>query len=198
MPASSDMRIDTEALIAELYPLGSRARDILRQHGERVAAKALDAAAAVPHLKPDCDFIRAAALLHDIGIFLTDTPGLGCYGRHPYICHGYLGRQLLEKKGLPDLALVCERHVGVGISAAEIRRRGLPLPQRDMLPVTIEEQIVCYADKFFSKNGRCGGREKSVAQVVRGIEAFGHDKVKQFLKWVRLFGDKEIPCSAKP
>ena len=92
-------------------------------------------------------------MLHDIGIFMTRTPELGCHGKHPYICHGILGSDLLKKEGQPELALVCERHVGVGISKADIHRHRLQLPKRDMIPVSIEEQIVCYADKFFSKNG---------------------------------------------
>jgi len=53
-------------------------------------------------------FIEEAALLHDIGIFNTNLPKIGCYGRHPYISHGYLGRELLENEGLAAHALVCE------------------------------------------------------------------------------------------
>jgi hypothetical protein len=59
---------------------------------------------------------------------------------------------MLEDMGLTAEALICERHVGAGISADEICSRRLPLPNRNMLPVTIEEQIICYADKFFSKS----------------------------------------------
>jgi hypothetical protein len=62
-----------------------------------------------------------------------------------------------QKKGHPELALVCERHIGVGISIAEIQHHNLPLPSRDMIPVSIEEQLICYSDKFFSKNGNASG-----------------------------------------
>jgi len=158
-------------------------------HGRLVAEKALRAAEAVAHLAPDREFIRQAALLHDIGIRFTHAPGLGCNGRHPYICHGYLGRELLEKEGFPRHALVCERHVGVGISREDIRRQGLPLPLHDMLPVTIEEQIICYADKFFSKNGGGRPREKSLTEIVRNLARHGTDKVEKFMRWAELFGD---------
>jgi uncharacterized protein len=57
-----------------------------------------------------------------------------------------------------------------------------------MRPVAIEEQIVCYADKFFSKNGDGAAREKSVADVVAGIRPYGADKVERFMGWVKLFG----------
>ena len=36
-------------------------------------------------------------MLHDIGIFQTDAPGIHCFGSQPYICHGRLGAELLRK-----------------------------------------------------------------------------------------------------
>lgn len=174
-------------IIGEYYKHGSRVYEILITHGEHVAKKALKAAENVSHLNPDLDFIRDAAMLHDIGIFLTNTPKLGCTGRHPYICHGYLGRELLEKKGLHKHALVCERHVGVGITTEDIRQYNLPLPERNMQPVSIEEQIICYADKFFSKNSDSGSEEKSAEDIKLVLEQYGHDKVAKFQSWVDMF-----------
>lgn len=174
-------------IIDEYYEQGAVLYEILIQHGENVAKKALDAAKNVSRLNPDFDFIRDAAMLHDIGIFLTDTPKLGCTGRHPYICHGYLGRNILEKKGMTKLALVCERHVGVGITPEDIRRYHLPLPERNMAPVSIEEQIICYADKFYSKNNDLIPKEKSVEDIKLVLEQYGHDKVVKFQSWVDMF-----------
>lgn len=174
-------------IIAEYYDTGSMTYELLLNHGRLVAEKALEAAARVPHLKPDTVFIREAAMLHDIGIFMTDTPGLGCTGHHPYVCHGYLGRNLLEQRGLPLHAMVCERHVGAGISFADIERQGLPLPLRDMQPVTIEEQIICYADKFFSKNPQTFDREYPVEKILTGLKKFGPDKTDRFLQWMNMF-----------
>jgi uncharacterized protein len=138
-------------------------------------------------MKPDLDFIEAAAMLHDIGIFETDTPQFGCFGKRPYICHGILGSDILKKEGHPQLARVCERHIGVGISKADIRQQNLPLPDRDMIPVSIEEQIVCYADKFFSKNG--GGRPtgKPIREIIASLNRHGPEKVQRFESWVRQF-----------
>lgn len=175
-------------IINEFYNPGSKTYKILVQHGQAVARKAVAAAEKVPHLKPDLDFIQEAAMLHDIGIFLTDTPKLGCHGKHPYICHGYLGRELLVNNGLPIHALVCERHVGVGITAAEIQCHCLPLPMRNMVPVSIEEQIICYADKFFSKKSRSVTKEKPVEEILRKLERYGADKVSIFQSWIKLFG----------
>jgi len=180
---------DDEALgiLSRFYDPSSRAFALLKTHGALVAGKALAAAATVGHLQPDLDFIRSAALLHDIGIFLTRSPGLDCHGTEPYVRHGVLGREILDGLGLPRHALVCERHVGAGISADEVRRFDLPLPVRDMLPISIEEQLVCYADKFFSKNGSGEAREKSVADIVVGLRAHEQDQVARFLGWVKLF-----------
>jgi uncharacterized protein len=173
------------SLIEKYYPPGSDAHRILLHHSKQVAAKAV--AIAQVH-RADALFIREAALLHDIGICFTAVPQLGCEGSLPYLCHGIKGRELLEGEGLPRHALVCERHIGVGLTAAEILGRHLPLPARDMLPVTIEEQIVTYADLFFSKDPAKSGRERTVDQVRHSLARFGEDKVVVFDEWHARFG----------
>jgi uncharacterized protein len=174
-------------IITEFYEPGSESFQILVKHGQQVANKAINVAKSVPHLKPNLNFINEAAMLHDVGIFETNTPGLGCSGQHPYVCHGYLGRKILEKKGLSQHALVCERHVGIGITAEEIKFNNLPLPQRDMVPISIEEQIICFADKFFSKNGNMDINENSVEDILNTLRRYGPEKVIRFQKWMRLF-----------
>lgn len=174
-------------IINEFYNPGSRSYQILVKHGQQVAKKAVDIAKRVPHLKPDLTFIKEAAILHDIGMFKTYSPELGCSGKYPYVCHGYLGRELLEKKGFPAHALVCERHVGTGITAEDIKRHNLPLPQRDMVPISIEEQIICFADKFFSKNGNMADTEKPAEDILNSLRRYGPDKVACFQSWMRLF-----------
>ena len=126
-------------------------------------------------------------MLHDIGIFQTNSPVLDCHGKHPYICHGILGSKLLKRRGHRRLALICERHVGVGISVEDIRQYNLPLPRRDMIPLSIEEQLICYADKFFSKNGNGRPTEKSVAEIIDDLSLYGTDKVQRFESWVKKF-----------
>jgi len=175
-------------ILAEYYDRNSKAFKILVEHGKQVADKAFQAAGRIADLKPDLEFIENAAMLHDIGILETDSPGLGCRGKRPYICHGILGREMLENIGLSEYGLICERHVGVGISADDVSQFNLPLPARDMLPVTIEEQIICYADKFFSKNGSGKkAEEKTVAKIISGLEPYGPDKVKRFQSWIDMF-----------
>ena len=127
-------------IIKEYYDPSSKAFEILVAHGNQVAQKALRVAKKASGLGPDLDFIEKAAMLHDIGIFLTDTPELGCNGSQPYVRHGVLGRNLLIEAGRPQLALVCERHIGVGISFEDVLKFNLPLPRRDM--VVFDEEPV--------------------------------------------------------
>ena len=185
--------MDPIDILTRYYGRHSKTFEILVIHGRQVAQKAATAAAMAAHLEPDLNFIQQAAMLHDIGILYTDSPALGCHGPHPYILHGVLGRELLDKIGLAQHGLVCERHVGVGISAKDIRHHHLPLPERDMVPVSIEEQIICYADKFFSKNGnhQLSAQEKPVKQIKRNLKKYGREKVDRFQKWVALFEGKQ-------
>ena len=179
--------MDPISLIRKYYPAGSVAIEILIEHSTMVTELALTIARAIDHLHPDLAFIREAAMLHDIGIIYTHDPRIGCHCEMPYICHGYLGRELLEGEGLPRHALVCERHVGTGISVRDIRAYNLPLPKRDMLPRSLEEQIICYADKFFSKKPGRLKTKKPVSVIRKELSNFGIEKVKSFDEMHALF-----------
>lgn len=183
------MTYDPMDTIQHYYPPQSKAYTILVDHGRAVARKALTVADRVAHLGPDRDFIHEAAMLHDIGMFMTAAPQIGCTGDQPYVCHGFLGGQLLAAAGLGCHARVCESHVGLGLTVDDIRKQRLPLPHRDMRPITLEEQIVCYADKFFSKSANGDGREKSIAQVLVSLARHGEDKPALFLRWAQFFGE---------
>lgn len=174
-------------LIEKYYAPDSKAYEILVVHSEMVLQKALELAQRVRHLQPDVDFIREAAMLHDIGMFLTNEPDIDCHGEYPYILHGPLGRKLLEKEGWPKHALVCERHTGVGLSKEEIVRQNLPLPKRDMLPISIEEKIICFADCFYGKNPDKLRQEKSIEKIEKKVAKFGGDNPKRLQEFRRLF-----------
>jgi len=174
-------------IIKDYYPEGSDVFDTLVRHSEQVAEKAVKAGEKARHLNPDLDFVWEAAMLHDIGIFLTDKPEIGCHGQSRYIYHGRLGRDLLEKRGFPAHALVCERHVGVGITAAEAKKHAFPTPGRDMSPVSLEEKIICYADKFFSKSPGKEHEEEKIEDILKELEGYGPGKADIFRQWVGMF-----------
>ncbi len=155
-------------------------------HSECVARKALDCLQ-TKGIEADLDFVNEAALLHDIGVVKCDAPSIFCYGDLPYICHGVEGRRMLDTLGLHRHALVCERHTGSGLTTDDIIRQNLPLPHRDMCPVSIEEKAICYADKFFSKSGKLT-EEKPLAKVISQMEKFGPDSLQRFLTLHSMFG----------
>lgn len=124
-------------------------------------------------------------MLHDIGIFKCDAAGIQCFGIKPYICHGRIGAELLRSEGFPRHARVCERHTGAGITKAQVIAQNLPLPQQDFLPETMEEKVICYADKFFSKMHL--DREKTIEQAEKSLSKFGDEGVLRFREWEKCF-----------
>lgn len=180
------MSTDPYKIIDKYYAAGSPLRETLTVHSEKVRDKALECICR-RNLEVDRDFVVSAALLHDIGIFRCDAPDIYCTGSLPYICHGVEGRRILDGEGLPLHALVCERHTGSGLTVDDIIRQRLPLPHRDMLPISVEEKLICYADKFYSKSGDIR-REKSLEQVIRSMERHGADTLERFMELHRMFG----------
>lgn len=172
-------------IIDKYYTQGTALYDILVDHSRLVTQKALEIANAHPELNADAEFISEAAILHDIGIFLTDAPDIECHGTRPYICHGTLGSELLKKEGFPRHALVSERHTGAGLSLEDIINQNLPIPHRDMLPISIEEQMICFADKFYSKSNPL--KEKSIEQIRKSMSKYGEASVARFERWYHLF-----------
>lgn len=154
-------------------------------HSRSVADKALLLASIHPELKLDLTFLEEAALIHDIGVFLTDASDIFCFGRFPYICHGYLGSEIMVREGYPKHALVCERHTGTGLSLSEIIDKQLPLPHREMKPMSMEEQLICFVDKFFSKTNL--SQEMSVSAVRKKLSRYGSEGVARFDSWCDLF-----------
>ncbi|MDR0769474.1 MAG: HDIG domain-containing protein [Dysgonamonadaceae bacterium] len=172
-------------IIDKYYLENDDLRKVLLSHGLSVAEKALSIAEMHPEMNMDKDFIYEAAILHDLGIFKTDAPDIHCFGKYPYICHGYLGSDILKAENMPLHALVCERHTGVGLSLKYIIEKKLPLPQRDMRPVSFEEQLICFADKFFSKTHP--DREKSIDKIRKNLTKYGKSAVNKFDKWCKMF-----------
>lgn len=171
--------------LIDRYCQSEKQRHILLTHSVAVASKALEIARRHPEWHADEQFIEEAAMLHDIGIVHVNAPAIECYGTEPYIRHGILGAEILRGEGLERHALVCERHTGTGLTLQQIVAQGLPLPHQDMQPVSMEEQMICFADKFFSKTRL--ETEKSVEQARRSLEKFGEDGLKKFDEWCQRF-----------
>lgn len=161
---------------------------VIAGHGRAVAGLALDICHLLGLAEEECRFVEEAALLHDIGVCRTLAPKIGQEAGFPYIMHGIIGREILEQEGLPRHALVCERHIGVGLTVKDIVRQGLPLPQRDMTPVSLSEQIICFSDLFYSKSPGRITHQKSPDKVRSKLAGFGEGKALIFDHWMELFG----------
>ena len=190
-----NLPIDYRTIIDHYYGEGeSELKSLLLTHSRDVANKALRICDKHPELPLDRDFVEAAAMLHDLGIIGCDAPKIHCHGTEPYIRHGILGAEMLKNYQLStinyQLSRVCQRHTGAGISRAEVIAQQLPLPLPDddsepYMPETLEEKLVCYADKFFSKTRL--DHEKTLEEAERSLAKFGSEGVLRFREWARLF-----------
>ena len=183
--------IDYIALIDKYYAAFPDLRRVLVTHSMQVRDRALRIVDAHPEWVEqglaDRRFVEEAAMLHDIGIIFCHAPKIFCTGSHQYIEHGYLGAELLRREGLPKHAAVAERHTGSGITAEQIVRENLPLPVQDYCPRTLEEKIVCYSDRFYSKTHL--GEELPVSKIETNLRKYGPDAVERWKALVALMGE---------
>ncbi|MDG7016038.1 MAG: HDIG domain-containing protein [Nitrososphaerota archaeon] len=84
----------------------------------------------------DAKAVVAAALLHDIGRSRVQT-----------VMHGAEGSEIIEREGVDRRVVeIVRKHVGAGISPDEADKLGMP--KLDYVPGTLEERLVCFADKM--------------------------------------------------
>jgi len=105
------------------------------------------------HSNLDVKLVEVSALLHDIGRAKTHS-----------VDHAVEGGKIARAFNLPEpIALIIERHAGGGIPKEEAKKLGWPV--RDYVPQTLEEKIVCYADKRVD-----GLRIVSIEETVKAYE----------------------------
>ncbi len=177
--------VNCEALLKKYYKDNPKALKIVLEHSKEVAKKAVEIAQHMKNHNPNLKFIEEAAMLHDIGCFMTNAPEIHCHGKYPYKWHGILGKEILEKEGLPKHAIACERHLGVGLTAQEAKNLGLP--EKDMVAQTIEEKIIAFADFFYSKHPTKFGRKISLEENFEWYSQYGEKFVKKFKKMIEFF-----------
>ena len=174
--------MDYNAIIDYYYndETDSRLRNLLLTHSRQVKDTALEVCYRHPELKADVEIVEAGAMLHDIGIIRCNAPDIYCYGTEPYIKHGIIGSgmiaQYFQDKKEDDILMeklmrICARHTGTGLPGQE--------------PETIEEKIVCYADKFFSKTHP--EKKKTYQAAVHSLEKFGQEGLIIFSQWHEKF-----------
>ena len=138
----------------------------IRRHSLKVAEKALEIAENIKLRDVDMDLIEIGGILHDIG--RCKTHGFN---------HALIGAKILRQRGLSErLAKICETHILGGLDKEDAKQVGLP--ERDFLPLTLEEKIICLADKLIN-----GTKEVSIEQ--------------RFEKWFSMHGRTQILRKAK-
>ena len=161
--------------IEETLPTSDFAFDLLkklkvsynvRRHSLKVAEKALEIAEKIKLREIDKDLIVIGGILHDIG--RCKTHGFN---------HALIGAKILRERGFSErLAKICETHILGGLDKEDAKQIGLP--EGDYLPLTLEEKIICLADKLIT-----GTKEVSIEQ--------------RFEKWFNKYGKTQILRKAK-
>ena len=138
----------------------------VRRHSEKVADKAIEIANKIKKTKVDMNLIEIGALLHDIGRTKTHS-----------FKHALIGGRILKQRGFSEkLARICETHILGGLDKADAKKVGLP--EKDYLPLTLEEKVICLADKHMA-----GTREVSIKE--------------RFNRWFHKYGKSKILVKSK-
>jgi uncharacterized protein len=133
--------------VSSLLPSREQAIELLRQikcplqvirHCIGVAGLAVETADQLQAngYEIDVELVEAGALLHDLG-------RSKCHS----VDHAIIGADIARSLDLPESVInIIKRHVGAGISEDEAAKLGWP--KDNYIPQTLEEKVVCYADKL--------------------------------------------------
>lgn len=118
-------------------------------------------------LKVDKDLLTQGTLLHDIGVYK-------CYDDEfnpnkelkPYIHHGFIGAEIIKNEGFSQSVWrFAITHTATGFTKEDIERERLPYEKLDYIPISIEEELLCYSDKFHSKHPAFDSFEKTMERI---------------------------------
>ena len=105
----------------------------------------------------DVNLVEAGALLHDIGRSKTHD-----------IRHAMEGVKIAKELDLPDVIVnIIRRHIGAGLESQEAKQVGLP--EKDYIPETLEEKIVCHADSLINNN-----KKQKIEKTIEKALSEGH------------------------
>jgi len=138
----------------------------VRRHSEKVADKAMQIACKIKKAQVDMNLVEIGALLHDVGRTKT----------HDFK-HALIGGKILRQRGFSEkLARICETHILGGLDKEDAKKFGLPI--KNYLPTTLEEKIICLADKHMA-----GTREVTIQE--------------RFNRWFYKYGRSKILIKSK-
>ncbi len=140
------------------------------------------------HILVDESLLKTGILLHDIGVYYCYDEELNPDNNKPgYINHGFIGHDIILDEGFDEsVARFANTHTGIGLTKDEIVKLKINAEPKDYIPVTLEEEILCYADKFHSKYPAFNEYDEVKAQIKKHSE----DKIAVLERYREKF---EIP-----
>ena len=164
MSSKGDILPDRDFAVNLLKTL--KIQNSIMQHSEKVADKALEIASKITKTKLDKNLIEIGSILHDIG--RTKIHGFK---------HAFMGGKILRERGISEkLARICETHILGGLDKEDAKE--FDLPEKDYLPISLEEKIICFADKLIA-----GTKEVSLEE--------------RFNRWFAKYGRSSILLKSK-
>jgi len=164
MVKKEDMLPDRDFAINLLKKLNMQ--HSIRRHSEKVADKALEIASKITKANVDLNLIEIGSILHDIGRTKIHS-----------FKHAFIGGKILKERGFSEkLVKICETHILGGLDKEDAAEFGLP--EKDYLPMSLEEKIICLADKLIA-----GTREVSLEE--------------RFDRWFAKYGRSTILLKSK-
>jgi len=138
----------------------------VKEHSIKVAEVAMEITNQITRAEINKALVETGALLHDVG--RSETHGFK---------HAQAGGRILRTKGFSEqLAKICETHILGGLDKDDAKKVGIP--EKNYLPQTIEEKIICLADKRV-----LGDKKVSVDE--------------RFNKWFKKYGKTPILIKSK-
>ncbi|MHA1728161.1 MAG: HDIG domain-containing metalloprotein [Promethearchaeota archaeon] len=109
----------------------------IQRHSMAVSKKGAKIAAKIKNINVNINLVKIGGMLHDIG--RSKSHGFD---------HAVSGGKIIRKYRFSEqLARIAETHILGGLTAKEAEK--LDLQPKNYLPETIEEKIVCLADKYY-------------------------------------------------
>lgn len=128
-------------------------------------------------IRINSNLIEIGAILHDMGRSITHS-----------VDHAVIGAKIAREAGLPESVIsIIKRHVGGGITRNEAKKLGW---KNDIyIPLTLEEKIVCYADKLI-ENSKSAPIENTIEKLIKENKIEASNRVKKLYEELTiLIGD---------
>ena len=178
------------------FATASHLYELVFEHCEIVCEIALECAARIDE-PIDTALLRAAALLHDVASYPFFNDQGEADGQGFYPMHGILGAKVLADEGFdPRIGEIVGTHLLLGLSKDEIVNppsRHWPLPAHDYQPTTIEGELLCYADRFHSKDPMFNSYETLLRRFQENLPK----QAEKFETWSKRFGVPDVPALAQ-